>query len=58
MANDRRFHIVSKPSDYEVAGRSISAAADALIMAVGQWTENSDEVWVFDMSSWQKDRNL
>lgn len=57
MANDRLFFIVSKPADGEIAGRSISAAADAHILAAGVWIENSDEeVWVFDMSSWQKDR--
>jgi hypothetical protein len=59
MANDRRFYIVSEPGDDEVAGRSISAAADALILAAGVWLEKSnEEVWVFDSSSWIKDRSL
>jgi hypothetical protein len=59
MGNDRRIYIVSKPADHEVAGRSISAAADALVKAAGVWIEKSDqEVWVYDQASWQKDRQL
>ena len=58
-ANDRRTYIVSQPADHEIAGRSISAAADALIVAAGVWMEKSgEEVWVCDQASWQKDRQL
>jgi transitional endoplasmic reticulum ATPase len=56
---DRRFYILSKPHAGEVAGKSLSKAADELILAVGIWVENSDdEVWVFDQGRWVKDKAL
>jgi transitional endoplasmic reticulum ATPase len=55
----RRSYILSKPAEGEMAGKSISKAADELILAAGIFAENSnDEVWVFDQGSWKKDKSL
>ena len=56
---DTRTYIVSEPAKGEVAGRSISKAADDLIRTVGAWAKKSHrEVWLFDQGKWQKNRAL
>jgi hypothetical protein len=56
---DRRSYILCKPAQGEIAGKSISRAADELILAAGIFAEKSDnEVWVFDQGSWTKDKSL
>lgn len=58
-ATDTRSYIVSEAAKDEVAGRSISKDADALIRAVGLWSKQSHrEVWLFDEGKWQKNRAL
>ncbi|MCJ1387586.1 hypothetical protein MMC18_000429 [Xylographa bjoerkii] len=50
--------ILCEPTGHETPA-SVSASADALIMAASKWSlELHGEVWVFDQMFWQKNRAL